>query len=43
VPLSNGLDTRPCKILDPRLLEIILSNVGAGDLKKIKVANQEAY
>jgi len=23
VPLSNGLDTRPCKILDPRLLNAL--------------------
>ena len=22
VPLSDGLDTRPCKILDPRLIQL---------------------
>ena len=25
VPLSDGLDTRPCKILDPRLLFVTLA------------------
>jgi len=27
VPLSDGLDTRPCKILDPRLLQVMVKNL----------------
>jgi len=28
VPLSDGLDTRPCKILDPRLLSVCPPQAG---------------
>ena len=30
VPLSDGLDTRPCKILDPRLINVFTSTADSG-------------